>query len=254
MWKVVILAAGMIVYPTNQAQSPTHSQAVSQEQRGEGSPNPLAVQSNPESCEGHYHQYDHDRHRRNWLETAYFISGPVIGLLTFVTAIAVMKQIGSQRKADRPWIMLSEIDQGADWDERSKQMMQMAHWRIKNYGKTPAFIESVTGHVSLARDIAGVKRLQFKAPVRFAFEPVIAPGQQSNLVYIEADEFTPIEIMQNLGIPKPEYRIVAAGKIIYRDSFKKKRSSTFCYAYVFGPPEIAGFIEICGPDSYNEYT
>jgi hypothetical protein len=172
--------------------------------------------------------------------------------LSLVTAAAIFWQIVNHARSERPWILLSIADEQLDLMDGTTNFFPVAYWKVKNFGKTPALIETITGAVTVVDDTKGVQRLNFVAPDDMSFEPVIAPGQESSYAFFKMK--TPIskEIGVDLIAKNPNHFLVMAGCIKYKDPFGTRHRTTFCYSFVYGDSEQRGFNRICGPSDYNQ--
>jgi hypothetical protein len=251
---VMVLAVWLAIYPTDQEKPSRHpnepSQYQSKEHTSRGADGQQGDTPNnaTNDCAAHSQEK-----RRDWLETAYFYSGPLACLLSLVTAFVIWLQIGSHAKAERPWVLLSIADESSERNDGDQEFFPLAYWKVKNFGKTPALIDSITGAVTVVESLENLPKLIFTTPNEFAFEPVIAPQQESSFVSFKMKQGLTKESTNDL-IEGNGIHLVMAGRVEYRDTFGNKHFSNFCYSFTFGHPDERGFNRMCGPESYNQYT
>lgn len=128
---VAILTVALAVQPTSPKQSSSHSAEVRKQQSAENNPVPLSTQPVRQNQASNNYQADTAEHHRDWLETAYFISGPIIGFLSIITAIAVFRQTKAHVDSERPWVLLILADYSSDKDEASREIFPGACWGKK---------------------------------------------------------------------------------------------------------------------------
>jgi hypothetical protein len=249
---VMVLASWLPIYPASQDKTPSQAHTPSQSNPPKQRPSTsIADQSEqPNRTTSGYAPHPPNK-ERDWLETAYFYSGPLACLLSLATAVAIWAQIRNHARAERPWILLSMADQFPEF--HGDNFSIVAHWKVKNFGKTPALIDSITGAVAVVEDLKIIPALKFTKPFDFACEPVIAPQNESSNVCFKGERISK-EIADDLLRQKTSHHVVMAGRVEYRDSFNNRHISNFCYSYVYMPHEAMGFNQMCGPKEYNSYT
>lgn len=186
----------------------------------------------------------------DWRASVNAWSTLVIAIFTAITAWLLHNQIRTVRGHERPWILVTSADRTmVDNDRRLA-----AHWTIKNFGKSPAFIITIKGTV----DIVGNPKTGISEPVQYGAlyggsdEHVLAPGQESGTLVAAMNE--PLgDRFGDLVVEDAKLFIVFYGIVEYRDIFKCKHQSRFSYTYSFQGRK-QGFFFKAGPPKMNDYT
>ncbi|SRR6266446_9608225 len=190
---------------------------------------------------------DSDKHAHNWIDFLNAISTAVVAAFTVVLSIVGVLQFRATRTAERAWIV---SDPPTDSAPPSGDIQ--LSWTMANKGRTPAWITALG---AAAQTVAPGGELPKKPPYTMAgpFPPNGTP-------------LTPDGIIERgLTIPNAQWAQIVLGQVIlyvfgtveYRDSFKGKHETRFCFRFHPGPtatnPSPRGFY-VDGPEEYLRAT
>jgi hypothetical protein len=214
-------------------------------------------------------QYDpfSDHLYRNYLLATVIgvgLSFIVIGMLIWQNVLTRKAVKAAQSSSDalktieRPWLLLTKADRfgesgkAADGSHENRYGAQL---RYKNFGKTPALIDGITGGAVIIQSLDDPFRPTYKQPYACADELVAAPGDESGDIIFMMGVLSDEEWHR---LTRGESFLVMFGEIKYSDTFggdKASHISRFCYRYTFnGSGNQSGFHSLFGSKEYNIYT
>jgi hypothetical protein len=174
-----------------------------------------------------------------------------------VSADAAKKSADALISIERPWIFPTSAHHQVEYFPEGRVATSV--WRFKNFGKTPAFIYQVDSTLELVAnpEVDLPPDPIYGKPYKIYEETsALAPDQESQPIGTKMSRVITRE--EEVEIWNDKLFLVFYCRIRYSTAFKESVTgeSKFCYQYVSarGGHPVFGFVRLCGPKAYNEYT
>jgi len=178
-------------------------------------------------------------------------------ILTRTAVKAAQNSSDALKTIERPWVLLTKADrfgQSGKAPDGTHENRYGAQLRYKNFGKTPALIEKISGGAMILQSLDGKFTPTYKEPHAYADELVCAPGAESDDIIFMAGVLSDDEWNK---LTEGESFLVLFGEIKYSDTFggdKSNHVTRFCYRYTFKNAVESGFYFLFGSKEHNIYT
>jgi hypothetical protein len=208
----------------NKSGTPSKEQDTQQE-KDDKNRSPIIVQCNVQTYNPETQSQKSNQEPKSIWYLAYLVSGTVVGIVSIGTAILVRRQILSYQAKERAW-MIMEISQSPPIPNVHIGNVRF-RGDIRNFGETPAII-------LFAQTSAEILLVDARLPVRPEYlsksPPVpsndaIAPKTGGMPVYWDITQHALDEITAGRMI------LYVFGRVLYRDIFRKKRETRYCFRY-----------------------
>jgi hypothetical protein len=184
-------------------------------------------------------------------------------IITRTAANAAKQSADALTNIERPWLLMTDADRTTEPTKNPESgvvtELLAVWWKFKNFGKTPAFIDSIAGSLIVVENLEDMAEIpDYSRPYAYSSDPVIAPNQRSATITFVIESTPNVHPDRFSDLVHGKAFLVLYGVIRYFDAFDdgktKPHESRFCYFYNFTRRGGDGFIFTCGSSGYNKYT
>jgi hypothetical protein len=221
-------------------------------------------QSRPEGQE----KKNSNQQPSSYTETISAYSTLVIAFFTLITTGAFFYQIRITHNAERSWIGVDNIvpPEHLAWVNVPRLDNFLFEYTFRNRGRTHARINYVRIRFRMIEALEVLPRYpEYGTGDHTMFQEIppdgmVYPPQESFIVHAEFEgpngEKAPTS-EQIAAIRNHQSFLVSYGKVLYKDAFKRKHETRFCYVYsvqIGIQGRIKGEFHLGGPSAYNKTT